>query len=558
MIEEDIKKFILENRFFLDENQTRTNPSFLLQKSVISYLLEACELESKDDLKQRIYQTLTGIQQPKCKVCDNLVPYSGFFGQGYGNGYCSTKCAKQGAYILACETKSKINPNWKHDEHAKRVDTQRKLGTLSKGGKWTEERRKKRKKDSEAFWRSMTPDKLASWNEEHRKTNLEKYGVISNLRLPEVIQKAKNLSNTEEAKNKAKQTRVSNFYELLLGSRLNYFLEPMFTKEEYTQSKNREKYSFKCKHCDIIFEDTLYSGKIPKCPICFKDEYSTRSSMERSMVDFLVELKVVYKLNDRTEIYPKELDFFIPLKNLAIEMNGNYYHSEIAGGKDKNYHLDKYNHCSTKGIRCLFIREDEWLTKNEIVKSIIKSALGMYDKKIGARLTVSKKISSKDANLFYKVNHIQGSTKAEEHFGLFLKDELVSCISFGRNRFKKDSYEITRFANKLGYSVNGAFSKLMRLWDNRGILYTYADKRYFTGKVYETVGFIKQEDSPPSYVYTHLSNRMETKNRFNYMKHRLKESLNFDESLSEWQIMQLDGYDRIWDCGNAVYVRVVT
>ena len=29
----------------------------------------------------------------------------------------------------------------------------------------------------------------------------------------------------------------------------------------------------------------------------------------------------------------------------------------------------------------------------------------------------------------------------------------------------------------------------------------------------------------------------------------------FDESLSEWENMKLNGYDRIWDCGNYVFMK---
>ena len=41
-----------------------------------------------------------------------------------------------------------------------------------------------------------------------------------------------------------------------------------------------------------------------------------------------------------------------------------------------------------------------------------------------------------------------------------------------------------------------------------------------------------------------------------YQKHKLKDKLQiFDPNLTEWQNMQLNGYDRIWDCGNFVFVR---
>lgn len=72
-----------------------------------------------------------------------------------------------------------------------------------------------------------------------------------------------------------------------------------------------------------------------------------------------------------------ELDIYIPEKNLAIEFNGNYWHS-IEVLKDKNYHLKKTNLCKEKGIRLIHIFEYEWVTKPEICKSLISSALGVF------------------------------------------------------------------------------------------------------------------------------------------------------------------------------------
>lgn len=41
-----------------------------------------------------------------------------------------------------------------------------------------------------------------------------------------------------------------------------------------------------------------------------------------------------------------------------------------------------------------------------------------------------------------------------------------------------------------------------------------------------------------------------------YQKHKLNNILdNFDESKSEWDNMSMNGYNRIFDCGNLVYVR---
>ena len=42
--------------------------------------------------------------------------------------------------------------------------------------------------------------------------------------------------------------------------------------------------------------------------------------------------------------------------------------------------------------------------------------------------------------------------------------------------------------------------------------------------------------------------------KLNYQKHSLEKKLQtFDANLSEWDNMQLNNFDRIWDCGNLKY-----
>ena len=46
--------------------------------------------------------------------------------------------------------------------------------------------------------------------------------------------------------------------------------------------------------------------------------------------------ETVIKRNDRTVLLGKELDFYIPDKKYAFEIDGLYWHSEFAGGINKN------------------------------------------------------------------------------------------------------------------------------------------------------------------------------------------------------------------------------
>ena len=53
----------------------------------------------------------------------------------------------------------------------------------------------------------------------------------------------------------------------------------------------------------------------------------SHSNLEIEMMTFLNQLNMNYVQNDRSVIGPKELDFYLPDYNIAIEMNGIYWHS---------------------------------------------------------------------------------------------------------------------------------------------------------------------------------------------------------------------------------------
>jgi hypothetical protein len=82
---------------------------------------------------------------------------------------------------------------------------------------------------------------------------------------------------------------------------------------------------------------------------------------------------------------------------------------------------------------------------------------------------------------------------------------------------------------------------------------SYSHKHLFDGKVYKLIGFNKISESAPSYFYT--KNYKVVFNRIKFQKHKLSSMLDvFDDSLSEWENMKLNSWDRFWDCGNDVWL----
>lgn len=281
----------------------------------------------------------------------------------------------------------------------------------------------------------------------------------------------------------------------------------------------------------------------------------TRSAFESDIMEFLKTTGAIFKCNTRKNIPPLELDFFIPEHNLAIECNGVYWHSELSGNKDKHYHLKKTLLCEEKGLRLIHITDVDWEIKSDIVKSMITSALGM-SKKLYARKTVIVEVGPTEEQEFLDKNHIQGYVRSSVAYGLRYNGRLVSLMSFGKSRYNKTHIELLRFCNILDYTVVGAAGRLFNYYvRNTGVneIISYSHKDKFTGNLYTQLGFEYSHSSSPAYYYTRDYINLE--NRIKYQKHKLSKLLeNFDSSLTEWENMQNNDYDRMWDCGNSVWI----
>ena len=129
-------------------------------------------------------------------------------------------------------------------------------------------------------------------------------------------------------------------------------------------------------------------------------------------------------------------------------------------------------------------------------------------------------------------------------------------MAFSKSRFNKNyDWELLRFASIFSFNVIGGAGKLLKYFENNydGSLISYSDKRWSKGNLYKQLGFEELKDSSPSYFYTKGTKRF---NRVMYQKHKLKKLLeNYDEKLSEYENMSNNGFMRIWDCGNKVFIK---
>lgn len=467
-------------------------------------------------------------------------------------------------------------------EHTLSVDKIRDKAKVTKKAKYDDENFNNRDKAKTTTFEKFGVD-FAIQNEDilnkQKETNLKRYGVENPIQNQEIKNKKdqtnlkkygfENATKNDKIKEKIKLSYYDKFPESILINKIkNNDLELLSKYEGLRGEEGYKVYKFKCNKCNTEFDGTFSNNRPPVCRVCYP--VYKNNKLHQEFRNFLIELGFENKFSENNNriITPFELDFYIESKSLAIELNGNYYHSEIGGTKDRNYHLNKTKDCYSKNIKLIHIFEDEWIFNKNIIKSKIKNSLGLIDKKIFARKCEIKIVNLEEKRLFLNNNHIQGDTVDEIRLGLYYNEELISLITFiklrnwmGDYKKKDNSWELSRFCSKIDYNIVGGFSKLLNFFIknyNPNFILTFADCRWSGLDIEKTVyiknnfNFIKF--TPPSYWYFKKGDYLKRYHRFTFNKKKILKLIENKEDITlfmtEWELAQTLKMDRIWDCGN--------
>jgi hypothetical protein len=409
------------------------------------------------------------------------------------------------------------------------------------------------------------PSKNKEIIERIKKTNLEKYGTTSVFKLDWVQEKAK-LSyfekygvslgqKTKEMIKKIKENKSKKWIEKVLTN----YPELKFLSNNY---ENRTL-KFICDHgheFDIpsVVLIQRNSHKTTLCTICNPIERHV-SGLECQLLNFIKKNYDGEILENKKIIPPYEIDIFLPELKIGFEFNGLFWHSEA--NKDSNYHLKKTEYAEAKNIHLIHIYEDDWLLKQDIVKSRILYLLGKSEKLYAHKCEIKENINNKEIREFLQSNHIQGFVGAKIKIGLYFENKLVSLMTFGKLRKalgqnnEENEYEMLRFCNEKSLNVIGGASKLLsnfiKNYNPKKII-SYADRSWSNGGLYNQIGFTLMHKTTPNYYY--IIDKTIRKHKFNYRKDKLvKEGAN--PSKTEHEIMLERGFYRIYDSGNLKFVK---
>jgi len=147
------------------------------------------------------------------------------------------------------------------------------------------------------------------------------------------------------------------------------------------------------------------------------------------------------------------------------------------------------------------VHEDLWITRQDILKSKIKSILGLNDV-VYARDCTVRRIESSEAKLFLAFHHLHGATKSKLRFGLFEDGALLAVATFAGTRMfgESKSAELIRYCQYSGITIVGGLDKLLSAYIDDvkpNDIMTYVDLEWGSGDAFLKLGFEKIQKRDP-------------------------------------------------------------
>lgn len=298
-----------------------------------------------------------------------------------------------------------------------------------------------------------------------------------------------NIAHSEEHKNKIYEQTKIKYHDV----NILYIKDDIYTIE------------CDCGHTvEINYHNFLYryANKSTICTTC-NPINSKKSGAEFAFRQFI---SSVYggeiQINKRI-LNNKELDVYLPELKLAFEFNGLYWHSEEYLPTD--YHKNKSDECKRLGIELIHIYDDDWVSKTDIVKTIVKKKIGIVDS-FNNKHSISL-VDKAVATVFLEENNILGYVDNDINIGIYVNGDdgddgvLISILSLKSN---ENGFDIVGVCdNKYMMPVDGfhyMFNFLIRNFKMNYVTFLVdRDFGYIDGLI--ECGFELIETTPPSSKY---------------------------------------------------------
>lgn len=276
----------------------------------------------------------------------------------------------------------------------------------------------------------------------------------------------------------------------------------------------------------LVYQRTGWSKS--SCPVCSAEKYS--SVAENAIFTYLKGLGFDVEARNRKALAGKEIDIFIPGKQIGIEYNGIYWHTE-GNGKNQNYHYDKWQSAQQAGIELIQIWEDQWNKDSQLVLRFIESKLGFATPNktplLAPKITYP---SCEIGEAFFSLNHLEGPLSASDYLALEDEKKIHAMISFKEQR--TGELELRYATDNLGDGQLVALISHLREQYPSHSFVTTVDNMLNDYEEYVSSGFHFHSQIEPSFTYLQGKER---------------------KPLVKSELTHLNKLSRIWDAGRTSY-----
>lgn len=248
------------------------------------------------------------------------------------------------------------------------------------------------------------------------------------------------------------------------------------------------------------------------------------------------------------------VDLYLPDLQLAI----NYQESYEAIRNSYTYLKSLYYVCKKNNIRLFNIMGYDW-SKRRLRNKIsdhIKNIISDKRIRLGKNSITIEEIERDQAEKFLNDFDVMNFTDCQVYIGCKYNNKIIGVQGYGVQRYNDNyTWELIRMYFDPKYYADDAEvimqSTFERIYKPENII-QYCDVQMYQGKVYERMGYQNIGMTKPGYVWI-SGDRVLT--RYKTTKYDLVRLGLGDDLESEAEIMQRNGFRRIFNCGNKVYVK---
>jgi len=412
--------------------------------------------------------------------------------------------------------------------------------------------------------------------EKIKQTCIERYGVIpicseesKNKVKKTIIKKygVEHVFQSKESKDKVKKTMIERY-----GNENPFQSEKIRKKIKQTFfNKYGVDHPLKSK----IFQENRAEMNIKKygVPYFCMIEKCRHGSKTISKINLRWKdlIKKEFGVESNSEFPINKTQYDLKINNILIDINPTISHNSTYSyafftGKTKEnkpfsptHHFDRWKLVKDNGYTLISVFDN---MDNKKVLNIIRSKIGKNEIKIGARECKIKEIPQKECNLFLDEYHIQSKATGQKHcISLYYNNELVGVMTFGQPRFnKKYEWELVRLCFKSNITIQGGVS---RMWNYFKTMYNptscicYLNLNLGGDNIHlEDFKFVKY-NKPAGYWICLKTGRTITNNslRFKGASRFIGDDdlVKYPKGMDNREIMKLEGFVEMYDCGNVVY-----